>query len=50
MARTLFPIIPEDTLEAICFFIADTNGGLTGMEIQRLLRSSAITDVNPEMS
>ena len=50
MARTLFPIIPEDTLEAICFFIADTNGGLTGTEIQRLLRSSAITDVNPEMS
>jgi len=50
MARTLFPIIPQDTLEAICFFIADTNAGLTGTEIQRLLKASSINDTDPEMS
>ena len=50
MARTLFPIIPSDALEAICFFIADTNNGLTGTEIQRMLRASSITDTDPQLS
>lgn len=42
--------IPSEVLENICRVIADTDTGLTGTEIGRLLSESLITDTDPTMT
>lgn len=42
--------IPSEVLENICRVIADTNTGLTGTEIGRLLSESLITDTDPNIT
>lgn len=44
------PMIDEQSLESICRSIADTNEGLTGTEIGKLLNDSRVTDVDPSMT
>lgn len=48
MARR--PIIFPHQLESICKVVADTDQGLTGPEIQRILQVSNITDVSPGLT
>ncbi|GGH70229.1 uncharacterized protein (TIGR02391 family) [Filimonas zeae] len=44
------PPLSTEQLEAICQTIADTNVGLTGSEIGKLLADWHIPDVNPDMT
>ncbi len=48
MAR--IPLIQSNQLEAICNVLADTEKGLTGSEIGRLLRQLCIDDPEPSMT
>ncbi|HSW92343.1 MAG TPA: TIGR02391 family protein [Patescibacteria group bacterium] len=40
----------DNSLEAICKILADTADGLTGSEIESLLRSSSIHDITPQLT
>lgn len=44
------PSIPSDIIENICRVIANTETGLTGTEIGRLLAESLITDTDPTLT
>lgn len=43
-------ILPPQMLEAICQTIANTNDGLTGSEIEKILADCRITDTDPTMA
>lgn len=43
------PAIPSEVLENICRVIANTETGLTGTEIGRLLAESLMQDTDPTM-
>ena len=44
------PLISSEVLENICRVIADTDTGLTGTEIGRLLAESRIEDKDPKLT
>src|SRR5688572_12866261 len=50
MAVTKRPIIPPYHLESICKTIAETNDGLTGTEIGKILSDSGIKDPDPSLT
>lgn len=45
-----FPIIEPSILEGICRVVADTNYGITGTELSKVILDSKMKDVNPEMT
>ena len=47
MSKKLEPPIKSEILEMICKVIADTNKGLTGTEIGKILGDSRIPDIDP---
>lgn len=47
MKKKIEPPIKGEILESICKVIADTNDGLTGTEIRKILGDSRIEDVDP---
>jgi uncharacterized protein (TIGR02391 family) len=44
------PILSASILESICLLLADTNTGLTGSQLAKLLADSQIPDVDPSLS
>ncbi len=49
MATRIDPFSSQH-LEAVCQVLADTERGLSGMQIQRLLQEIEIADPSPEMT
>jgi uncharacterized protein (TIGR02391 family) len=48
VARTLLPVWPSSTVDSVCEVLADTDTGLTGGEIGRLLAKVGIPDIDPQ--
>jgi uncharacterized protein (TIGR02391 family) len=45
-----YPAFADDQLQSLCDVLGETNEGLTGSEIGRLLRSCGIADSNPALT
>src|SRR5262245_48533796 len=45
-----YPSLTDDQLQSLCDVLGETNEGLTGSEIGRLLHSCGIADSNPALT